>query len=174
MATTSGRPGGAVLPACHDIFDTALGPLTITMAGDAVTGVLFELPRHPVDPALLGSHAPGHVAHVARQIDEYLDGARRTFDVELAPVGTPFQLRVWDELRRIPYGTTTSYGRIAAALGRPTASRAVGAANGRNPISIIVPCHRVVGASGDLTGYGGGLERKRFLLDLERSADRLF
>ncbi len=103
-----------------------------------------------------------------RQLAEYFDGTRRDFDLPLAPDGTLFQLRVWDELRRISYGETISYGELARRVGKPTASRAVGAANGRNPLAIVVPCHRVIGADGTLTGYGGGLPVKRALLALER------
>jgi methylated-DNA-[protein]-cysteine S-methyltransferase len=105
---------------------------------------------------------------VAAQLREYFAGERREFDVELAAKGTPFQQRVWDSLMAIPYGELRSYGDVAKAIGRPAASRAVGAANGRNPIAIIVPCHRVIGASGNLTGYGGGLPTKKWLLEHER------
>jgi methylated-DNA-[protein]-cysteine S-methyltransferase len=104
-----------------------------------------------------------------RQLGEYFAGDRREFDLPLAPVGTDFQLRVWAGLRTIPYGQTWSYGELAAAIGKgPLASRAVGLANGANPLSIVVPCHRVIGANGNLTGFGGGIERKRWLLDLEQ------
>ena len=103
------------------------------------------------------------------QLTAYFAGTLRDFDVPLAAAGTPFQLSVWEQLRAIPYGDTWSYGELAASLGRPGAARAVGAANGRNPISIIVPCHRVIGSNGDLTGYGGGLPNKRTLLALEGS-----
>jgi methylated-DNA-[protein]-cysteine S-methyltransferase len=104
----------------------------------------------------------------SNQLSEYFAGERKMFDLPLAPKGTAFQLKVWLALRRIPYGETRSYGEIAAELGlAPTASRAVGLANGANPLPIVVPCHRVIGANGALTGFGGGLERKRFLLDLE-------
>lgn len=105
---------------------------------------------------------------VRKQLTEYFAGERREFDLDLQPNGTPFQLAVLDELRRIPYGATRSYADIAEALGKPTATRAVGAANGRNPLPIVIPCHRVVGKNGDLTGFGGGLPTKRFLLDLEQ------
>ncbi len=104
---------------------------------------------------------------VTRQLDEYFAGARRTFDLPLAATGTPFQRMVWDALASIPWGATLTYGELAGRIGRPTAARAVGAAVGRNPISIVVPCHRVLGADGTLTGYAGGLGRKRFLLSLE-------
>ena len=105
-----------------------------------------------------------------RQLTEYFAGARRAFDLPLAASGTPFQRRVWEALRRIPYGETISYGELARRIGKPTASRAVGAANGRNPIAIVVPCHRVIGADGTLIGYGGGLPVKEALLALERRA----
>jgi methylated-DNA-[protein]-cysteine S-methyltransferase len=108
------------------------------------------------------------LARAADQLAEYFAGKRRVFDLPLGPRGTGFQARVWRELTKIPYGETCSYGDIARAVGRPSASRAVGAANGRNPIAIIVPCHRVIGASGELTGYGGGLPMKRWLLAHER------
>jgi methylated-DNA-[protein]-cysteine S-methyltransferase len=106
-------------------------------------------------------------AEVTRQLDGYFAGDRTEFDLPLHPTGTPFQLEVWEALTAIPYGEVRSYGQVAEQLGRPGASRAVGLANGRNPIAVIVPCHRVIGASGSLTGYGGGLHRKRLLLDLE-------
>jgi methylated-DNA-[protein]-cysteine S-methyltransferase len=110
------------------------------------------------------------------QLGAYFDGELTEFDLPLAPHGTGFQLRVWDALMRIPYGTTTTYGAVAEAVGRPDAVRAVGACNGQNPIAVIVPCHRVIGADGSLVGYGGGLDRKRLLLELEleHTAPRLF
>ena len=104
---------------------------------------------------------------VESQLNEYFAGKRTTFDLPLEPSGTDFQLNVWELLRKIPYGVTTSYGELARRLGDPQASRAVGAANGANPIPIIVPCHRVVGSKGELTGFGGGIERKRWLLEHE-------
>lgn len=106
----------------------------------------------------------------ADQLRAYFAGELREFDLPLAPRGTPFQLSVWDAVSAIPYGSTATYAEIAAAIGHPSACRAVGAANGRNPLPLIVPCHRVIGAAGALTGYGGGLERKRSLLDLEAAA----
>lgn len=110
---------------------------------------------------------PGTFADVRDQLDQYFAGERREFDVELDLVGNRFERSVWDALLRIPYGETESYGQIATGIGAPSAARAVGLANGRNPVAVIVPCHRVIGANGSLTGYGGGLERKRFLLELE-------
>lgn len=106
-------------------------------------------------------------AHVGKQLTDYFAGRRRTFELDLAPSGTPFQMQVWDELRRIPYGTTISYQELAHRIGKPKAMRAVGAANGQNPLPIVVPCHRVIGKDGSLTGFGGGLPCKRALLQLE-------
>jgi methylated-DNA-[protein]-cysteine S-methyltransferase len=110
---------------------------------------------------------PAALREPAEQLQAYFAGELRAFDLPLAPHGTPFQREVWSALREIPYGSTISYAELAAAVGRPDAARAVGAANGRNPIAVVIPCHRVIGASGALTGYGGGLGRKRLLLDLE-------
>ncbi len=109
----------------------------------------------------------GRTAEVRRQLDEYFAGRREEFDLVLAPRGTPFELSVWEELRRIPFGQTRSYADVARALGKPAATRAVGRANGANPIPIVVPCHRVIGSNGSLTGFGGGLEAKARLLELE-------
>jgi methylated-DNA-[protein]-cysteine S-methyltransferase len=114
-----------------------------------------------------GSGPAATLEALKRQLGEYFAGRRRSFDLELAPRGTPFQLKVWAALREIPYGETRSYGELARGLGRPRASRAVGAANGANPIPIVIPCHRVVGCDGSLTGFGGGLAVKALLLDLE-------
>ncbi len=119
-------------------------------------------------------HAPGEFAALESQLVAYFAGELRDFELPLAPVGSPFEQRVWRELQTIPYGTTTSYGAIARRLGVPNAARAVGTANGRNPIPIIIPCHRVIGSTGGLTGYGGGLARKRLLLDLEARHSGLF
>jgi methylated-DNA-[protein]-cysteine S-methyltransferase len=108
-----------------------------------------------------------HIEQAIEQLTEYFAGKRKTFDLKLAPNGTPFQQDVWRELQKIPYGETRSYAQIANAIQRPSATRAVGAANGANPIPIIIPCHRVIGSNGKLTGFGGGIPMKRFLLDLE-------
>lgn len=149
-----------------------VGPLLLTANDAALTGIYFD-GRHP--RAALGDDAQEYAAQpvlkeTARQLKEYFAGRRRDFDLPLAPEGTPFQRSVWGALRAIPYGETQSYGAVARRIGRPRAVRAVGAANGANPLSIVVPCHRVIGADGSLTGYGGGLARKRKLLALERSA----
>ena len=144
-----------------------VGDLTLTSDGDALTAVYFEDPKY--GPASTGGwiRDDAVLADARRQLDEYFRGERTEFELTLAPSGTDFQRSVWRALTEIPYAATTSYGWIASSIGKPAASRAVGAANGRNPISIIVPCHRVIGSGGDLTGYGGGLDRKRWLLDHE-------
>lgn len=148
-------------------IDTPIGPLTVTVNDTgAVTSVTFGQPDVSAAPSDASEAA-------ADQLREYFAGRRTEFDLPLAATGTEFQRRVWAALTTIPYGQTWSYGRLAAELGQPTASRAVGLANGRNPIAIVVPCHRVIGASGTLTGYAGGLERKRWLLDLERTDQSL-
>lgn len=153
------------------IHESPVGPLTLHSDGAALTGLEFDEPRHPLAANPRGEDRV--LAQARRELDQYFAGHRTAFDVPLAPRGTPFQLRVWMALRAIPYGTTRTYGQQAAVIGAAKAVRAVGAANGRNPISIIVPCHRVIGAGGALTGFGGGLERKQFLLDLEQGALRL-
>ena len=151
-----------------------IGTLTLTSDGEALTGLYMDAHRHrpPLAPGALRDHAPFTAA--SEQMGEYLAGERREFDLVLRAAGSPFQLAVWAALRQIPYGETISYGELAERVGRPGAARAVGLANGRNPISIVVPCHRVIGASGTLTGYGGGLERKRYLLDLEAGRPELY
>ncbi|CAN5193983.1 methylated-DNA--[protein]-cysteine S-methyltransferase [soil metagenome] len=144
-----------------------IGPLGLFGRGDQL--VYLHLPGGKEPPPAGVENATPILRRAATQLAEYFAGARTEFALALAPEGTPFQQLVWAALRAIPYGATVSYGHIAHAIGRPAASRAVGAANGRNPISIIVPCHRVIGASGALTGYGGGLPAKGFLLEHERA-----
>lgn len=146
-----------------------LGPLMLVSDGTALTAVRFDGESGAGD----ATTTEDPVLTAAReQLEAFLSGERREFDVPLRPAGTPFQQEVWTALREIPYGETMGYGELAARLGRPAAARAVGLANGRNPLPVIVPCHRVIGASGALTGYGGGLERKRFLLGLEARVSR--
>jgi methylated-DNA-[protein]-cysteine S-methyltransferase len=154
-------------------IDSPLGPLTLLSDGEGLTGLYMEQHRHrpPVPHGAVEDDAP--LREAAEQLREYFAGDRRAFDLALRPAGTPFQREVWTALLDVPYGETASYGELAARIGRPAAVRAVGLANGRNPISIVVPCHRIVGSDGSLTGYGGGIERKRRLLDLERGVAAL-
>lgn len=154
----------------HTVIDSPYGPLTLVADGDHLTGLYMEGQRHRPEPETFGRRESPQVApfrQAGAQLAEYFEGRRTTFDLPLELRGTDFQRTVWQGLRDIPYGATLSYGELAERLGRPTAARAVGLANGRNPIGIIVPCHRVVGATGALTGYGGGLERKQRLLAFE-------
>jgi methylated-DNA-[protein]-cysteine S-methyltransferase len=152
-------------------LETPLGMLLATADGTTLTGLYFEGEAHaPETPAEWredASAAP--IRECARQLADYFDGQRRRFDLALAPRGTPFQQRIWKIIARIPYGETITYAELAARAQSPGSARAAGAATGRNPISIIVPCHRVVGTSGALTGYAGGLERKTRLLALEKA-----
>jgi methylated-DNA-[protein]-cysteine S-methyltransferase len=156
-------------PRLSHIITSPIGRLLLTGDGHALTGLwMLDADRHSARVQEGLTLEPEAFGEVARQLAEYFAGDRKEFTVPLAPTGTPFQMAVWTELTKIPYGSTVSYGDIARALGkRLVASRAVGLANGSNPISIIVPCHRVIGADGSLTGYGGGLERKDLLLRLE-------
>jgi methylated-DNA-[protein]-cysteine S-methyltransferase len=152
----------------HTIIDSPVGDLFLAGDGDNLCQLGFLQGRRPVLAAALpGSRVRDAFPAVRAQLDEYFAGQRRGFDVALALHGHEFERTVWEALLRIPYGETASYGEIAREIGHPDAARAVGLANGRNPVAVIVPCHRVIGADGSLTGYGGGLERKRFLLDLE-------
>lgn len=146
------------------VYESPLGPLTLVGDEDALHGLYFSGRSGALDEARRDS-AP--FARSLAQLEAYFAGERRVFDLALALEGTSFQQRVWTALRAIPFGSTCSYGELAARIGRPDRVRAVGAAVGRTPVPIIVPCHRVIGADGSLTGYGGGLQRKRRLLDLE-------
>lgn len=163
----------AARPAVHVVVDSPVDPLVLVSDGSALTGVYLRGHRHVTEDArgdrVDAAAAPAVLRKAATQLGEYFAGERTAFDLPLAPRGTDFQQRVWLGLRDIPYGQTRSYAELARAVGAAGAFRAVGLANGRNPLSIVVPCHRVVGADGSLTGYGGGVERKRVLLDLERS-----
>ena len=152
----------------YTVMDSPIGPLLIVGARDALQMVGFPSGKGHVAPRAEWTRDDGALRFATGPLREYFAGERRTFDVPLAPRGTPFQLEVWRELARIPYGTTISYGTLVTRLGNPAASRAVGAANGSNPIPIIVPCHRVIGANGSLTGFGGGIETKRWLLAHEQ------
>ena len=150
------------------IYESPIGPLTLASNGEAIIQLEFENGRYPQPAHPRG--ADKVLDQARRELDAYFAGKLKMFSVPVAPEGTPFQRKAWAALQKIPYGATRSYGQQAAALGAPSASRAVGAANGRNPIAVIIPCHRVIGAGGSLTGFGGGLERKKFLLDLEQGA----
>ena len=146
---------------------TPIGDLLLAGEDETLSLVAFPEGSMRRDPEPDWIYNEKQFANARQQLTEYFDGERKDFDLPLSLAGTEFQLRVLDELRHIPYGETTSYGDIAARIGKPKAMRAVGAANGRNPIPIIVPCHRVIGSSGDLTGFGGGLDAKQALLQLE-------
>lgn len=156
-----------------------VGELLLTATDEGLTRVWFEEHRHGGQRGAqwrpageMGGAAERILRDAREQLDMYFAGERTTFDIPLAATGTPFQERVWAALLTIPFGHTTSYGEIAVRMGEPKAVRAVGAANGRNPIPIVVPCHRVIGARGDLTGFGGGIERKRWLLEHEGALPR--
>lgn len=150
-----------------------IGDLTLAGVGTTLTHLLMADQSHSPQRTAWEPAGPDAFVDVAEQLDAYFAGSLRNFDIVLRLAGTEFQCRVWAALQTIPYGETRSYGQIADQVGSPAASRAVGLANGRNPISIIVPCHRVIGSSGSLTGYGGGIERKRTLLELEMCANPL-
>jgi methylated-DNA-[protein]-cysteine S-methyltransferase len=164
----------------YTLIASPIDELLIVADGDAI--ISLQMTTHRGEARSIDSHwtRDDHdplLSRAAAQLDEYFARKRIAFDLPLRPSGTEFQKRVWDALREIPCGQTMSYGELATLLGDANASRAVGLANGRNPIAIIIPCHRVIGADGSLTGFGGGLERKRFLLEMEgavRRAESLF
>ena len=161
----------------HTVVDSPYEPLTLVAVDGVLSRVHMTGQRHRPPEESFGARDPRPFGEVIRQLDAYFDGELTEFDLPLHLEGTPFQLRVWEQLRLIPYGETRTYGELAEALGSPSASRAVGLANGKNPVSVIVPCHRVIGSGGSLTGYGGGLERKQRLLAFESGAaapDALF
>lgn len=146
-----------------------VGVLTLVATDDGLSAILWEHDRAGRVPLNVVAEDGRHrvLVETERQLNEYFAGARTRFDLPLDPAGTPFQRRVWDALLRIPYGETRTYAQIAREIGHPTATRAVGGANGRNPLSIVAPCHRVIGSSGSLTGFAGGLDVKAQLLELE-------
>ena len=166
----------ALLDVAYDLTDSPVGPLLVAVTERGVCRISYDAePERQVESLARAFGArvlrsPRPLDEVKRELDEYFAGDRTEFSLPLDPVGTDFQLRAWAALSEIPFGETRSYGQQAARIGSPTAVRAVGAANGRNPIAIIVPCHRVVGAEGSLTGYAGGMDAKRFLLALEDRA----
>ncbi len=151
-----------------DDFASPIGRLVVAADEEGVRHILFDRNRHGLPSGRSAwLRSPPRVAHARKQLEEYFEGERREFDLPLVPVGTPFQVLVWHTLATIPYGETWSYGQLAKLIGEPESARAVGAANGRNPIPIVLPCHRVIGADGSLTGFGGGLDKKATLLRLE-------
>ncbi len=168
--TSSPACAGALL---YTTIDSPIGELLLLGDEHALHGLYMQHGRRPIALAPDWQPAAAPFASVTAQLREYFDGQRSAFDVALVMHGTPFERRVWRALQEIPYGETASYGEVARRIGQPSAARAVGLANGRNPIAVIVPCHRVIGANGTLTGYGGGLERKRILLELESGQARL-
>ena len=154
----------------YALYDSPIGPLTLVAREDAVAGLYMTDHRHM--PPVEGDRDDRVLPDLQEQLTAYFARELKEFDVRVAVAGTAFQQGVWAQLARIPYGETWSYAELAEQLGAPRAVRAVGLANGKNPVSIVVPCHRVVGKNGSLTGYGGGLERKQWLLDLERGLTR--
>ena len=156
----------------YDHLTTPLGRILLVATEGGLAGVYFTEHAHAPLPEPTWAHDPAALEPAASQLCEYFSGARASFDLALAARGTPFQLRVWQALRTIPFGATQSYGELAARLGVPGSARAVGSANARNPLSIIVPCHRVIAASGALSGYAGGSYNKAWLLAFERSPAR--
>jgi methylated-DNA-[protein]-cysteine S-methyltransferase len=156
---------------CHVTTGSPMGPLTLVAAGGSLTGLYLDVARHGPDPTALGARADISArpfAAAVSQLAAYFSGHLTRFDLPINPPGTPFQRQVWRALRAVPYGQTITYGQLAARLGKPGASRAVGMANSRNPIFIVVPCHRLIGADGRLRGYGTGVAHKQFLLGHER------
>ncbi|MGW2345955.1 methylated-DNA--[protein]-cysteine S-methyltransferase [Streptomyces sp. NPDC001661] len=165
----------------HTVIDSPYGALTLVATDDKLSGLYMTDQRHRPPQETFGTRDDRPFGQAIDQLNAYFAGELREFDLPLDLHGTPFQRSVWAQLQRIPYGETRTYGELAEVLGKPAASRAVGLANGKNPVGVIVPCHRVIGANGDLTGYGGGLDRKRRLLAFERqgspattAADALF
>ncbi len=158
----------------YDEMDSPVGTLRLVADSHGLREIWFERERHPKKehPGWIRAASPlasAPITAARMQLEEYFAGERQRFELPLHPLGTPFQLEVWNELGCIPYGVTISYGELARRIDRPQAVRAVGAANGRNPLPIVLPCHRVIGSDGSLTGFGGGLPTKRFLLTLERA-----
>ncbi len=163
----------AATPACYTRMESPVGPLLLVADGGGLRRIEFVNGREPVQPDPQWHDDAEPLRETARQLGAYFAGELEAFDLALAPQGTLFQLAVWNRLCEIPYGETISYGELARRMGKPNASRAVGLANGANPIPIVIPCHRVIGSNGKLTGYGGGLPIKEKLLGLERRQLRL-
>ncbi len=162
------------MAASHTTVDSPLGELTLVAEDGRLTGVYFPHHWYAPDPASFGPRAGAGFEEARAQLAEYFAGGRARFELPAEPRGGAFQRQVWDLIGAIPYGQTVTYGDLAREIGGPATPKDVGAAVGRNPLSVVVPCHRVVGKDGRLTGYAGGLARKRFLLDLEKASARLF
>jgi methylated-DNA-[protein]-cysteine S-methyltransferase len=161
------------MSATHTTIDSPIGELTLVATDGVLSGIYFPGHWHMPAPEVFGVRSEAGFEQARRQLDEYFAGERTEFELVTTVTGEEFQGRVWELIDRIPYGQTTTYGEMAQELGDPALAREVGAAVGRNPLSIVVPCHRVVGKDGKLTGYAGGLERKRFLLELEGAGERV-
>jgi methylated-DNA-[protein]-cysteine S-methyltransferase len=170
VPTTPSAPPRALL---YTIIESAIGELLLLGEGRALRGLYMQAGPKPIAIGPRWQRSSSAFRNVVVQLQEYFAGERVAFDVPLDMEGDPFERLVWRALQEVPYGETVSYGELARRIGHPSAARAVGLANARNPIAIVVPCHRVIGADGTLTGYGGGLERKRALLDLESGQARL-
>ncbi len=151
----------------YTCVDSPIGMLLLLSDGQHLTGLYMDVAKYHAAESWSKNNDLAILQETTRQLAEYFEGARQVFDLPIKPAGTEFQRQVWEELCNIPYGTVISYGQLARTIGKPKAFRAVGLANSKNPISIIVPCHRVIGGNGTLTGYGGGLPRKKALLLLE-------
>lgn len=151
-------------------IESPIGSLLLTLEGDCLTNVCMNQQKRKVELDTSWKNDHARFRAIEKQFEEYFRGARQSFDIPLSPMGTNFQLSVWNELQRIPYGTTISYGELARRISNPKAVRAVGLANGQNRLPIVIPCHRVIGANGSLTGFGGGIENKSILLNLEQGA----
>lgn len=161
------------MTATHTTIDSPIGELTLVARDDVLSGIYFPGHWHMPAPEVFGARSERGFEQAQQQLSEYFAGERTEFELTTTIAGEEFQRRVWELINRIPYGQTTTYGEMAQELGNPALAREVGAAVGRNPLSIVVPCHRVVGKDGKLTGYAGGLERKRFLLELEGAGKRV-
>lgn len=158
----------------YTFVGSPIGQLLLAGEGDALSTLAFQTGPKARGAGTDWVREDARFAEASRQLREYFAGERRVFDLDLAPSGTPFQLSVYDALARVPYGETVTYLDLAKEIGNPKAVRAVGGANGANPLAIVLPCHRVIGSSGSLTGFGGGLEVKRYLLELETNNSGLF
>ncbi|WP_233842401.1 methylated-DNA--[protein]-cysteine S-methyltransferase [Dyella sp. 2HG41-7] len=156
----------------YDQLATPIGTLLLAADANGLREVWFETGKHKKEPDAAWKRDPSKLRFARKQLEEYFAGERTVFDLPLHPLGTDFQVTVWKALAKIPYGATISYGELARRIGQPQAVRAVGAANGRNPLPIVLPCHRVIGSDGSLTGFGGGLPTKRFLLAMEDRVSR--